>query len=40
VGNSLAVRIPKEIAAFVGLKKEGEVILMPPGKKGIAIEMR
>ncbi len=40
VGNSLAIRIPKEIAAFVGLKKEGEVILTPSGKKGITIEVR
>ena len=39
VGNSLAIRIPKEIAEFVGLKKEGLIKLIPKSKKEILIEL-
>lgn len=31
-GNSLAVRIPKEIAEFLKMKKESEVYVHPEGK--------
>ncbi|MBS3124477.1 AbrB/MazE/SpoVT family DNA-binding domain-containing protein [Candidatus Woesearchaeota archaeon] len=39
VGNSLAVRIPKEIAEFVGLRKEGEIRVVPKNKHEIALEI-
>ena len=39
VGNSLAVRIPKEIADFIKLKKEEEVRIFPKNKKEIIIEI-
>ena len=39
VGNSLAIRIPKEIAEFVGLKKEELVKLIPKSNKEILIEV-
>ncbi|MEW5896571.1 MAG: YgiT-type zinc finger protein [Nanoarchaeota archaeon] len=38
-GNSLIVRIPESIAAFMKLKKEDEVIIHPEGKNKIAVEM-
>ena len=38
VGNSLAIRIPKEIADFVKLKKEEEVKIVPKNKHEITIE--
>ena len=38
VGNSLAIRIPKEIAEFVHLKKEKEVKIVPKTKNKIEIE--
>ncbi|MEK6907146.1 MAG: AbrB/MazE/SpoVT family DNA-binding domain-containing protein [Nanoarchaeota archaeon] len=38
VGNSLAIRIPKEIALATGLKKGKEVLIVPKGKSNIAIE--
>ena len=38
VGNSLAIRIPKEIALLTGLKKGKEVLIAPKGKNNIAIE--
>lgn len=38
VGNSLAIRIPKEIALATGLKKGREVIIAPKGKSNINIE--
>ncbi|MBI3051147.1 AbrB/MazE/SpoVT family DNA-binding domain-containing protein [Candidatus Woesearchaeota archaeon] len=37
IGNSLAIRIPKEIAQFMNLKKGEEVIVLPEGKKQIKI---
>ena len=39
VGNSLAVRIPKEIVDFTRLKKEGSVKVFPRGRKEIIIEL-
>lgn len=39
VGNSLAVRIPKEIAQFVGLKKEEEIRVIPKSQHEIALEI-
>lgn len=38
VGNSLAVRIPKEIAAFTHLHKEGEVRVIPKNRHEILLE--
>lgn len=38
VGNSLAIRIPKEIALATGLKKGKEVLIAPSGKSNIKIE--
>lgn len=38
VGNSIAIRIPKEIAKFVGLKKGKEVLIMPKEKNLLSIE--
>jgi len=37
VGNSLAIRIPKEIAEFVKLKKEEEVRIIPRNQNEIII---
>ena len=37
VGNSLAIRIPKEIAEFLKLKKEEEVKIMPKSQKELII---
>lgn len=39
VGNSLAIRIPKEIAAFVHLKKENEVRIVPKSPKEFTVEI-
>lgn len=39
VGNSLAIRIPKEIAKFIKLKKEGEVRITPKSEKEMVIEV-
>ncbi len=39
VGNSLAVRIPKEIARFVGMYKEEEIKVIPRSKREILLEM-
>ena len=39
VGNSLAVRIPKEIAEFIHLDKEMEVRIKPKNKKELVIEI-
>ncbi len=39
IGNSLAIRIPKEIAEFTNLKKEREVRIIPKGKKEITFEI-
>src|SRR3989344_2598913 len=38
LGNSLAIRIPKEIALATGLKKGREVLIEPKSKNNIAIE--
>lgn len=39
VGNSLAVRIPKEIATFINLRKETEVRIVPKNSHEITIEV-
>lgn len=36
IGNSIAIRVPKEIAEFVHLKPGSEVILHPEGSRIIA----
>ncbi len=38
VGNSLAIRIPKEIAQFMNLKKEKEVRIIPKNTDEMTIE--
>lgn len=38
VGNSLAIRIPKPIAEFTGLRKNTEVTLVPHSKHSILVE--
>ena len=38
VGNSLAVRIPKRIADFLGLRRGAEVLVHPMGKDRLIIE--
>ncbi len=37
VGNSLAIRIPKEIADFLNLKKEEEVRIVPKNQNELVI---
>ena len=39
VGNSIAIRIPKEIAEFLNLKKGKEITMFPEGKKGLHINV-
>ena len=39
VGNSLAIRIPKKLAEFVGLKKGREVLITPKEKNQLTIEL-
>ena len=39
VGNSIAIRIPKEIATFLGLKKGKEVTITPESKRGLHIDV-
>ena len=39
-GNALIVRIPKNVAAFMGLKKEQPVFIHPEGKRKLVIETR
>ena len=38
VGNSLAVRIPKRLANFLGLRRGTEVLIHPMGKDKLVIE--
>ncbi len=38
VGNSLAIRIPKEIASFLNLKKEKEVRILPKSTSELTIK--
>src|SRR3989338_2858383 len=38
-GNSLIVRIPKEIAKFLNIKKEKQILIHPEGKNKLAIEI-
>ncbi len=39
VGNSLAIRIPKEIADFIKLRKEGEVRIIPKSQSELIISV-
>tara|TARA_Y100000310_G_scaffold86643_1_gene83507 strand:+ start:2748 stop:3059 length:312 start_codon:yes stop_codon:yes gene_type:complete len=39
IGNSLALRIPKELAQFLHLEKGKEVTILPEGKNGLHIEV-
>ena len=39
IGNSIAVRIPKRLAEFVGLKKGQEVLITPNEKNKLSIEI-
>lgn len=39
VGNSIAIRIPKRLAEFVGLKKGQEVLITPEEKNRLSIEV-
>lgn len=38
VGNSLAIRIPKEVAEFMNLHKEDMVTIVPKSQKELSIE--
>lgn len=38
-GNSLAVRIPAELARFLGIKSNTEVLLYPDGKRKLVFEV-
>ena len=39
IGNSIAIRIPKEIAEFLKLDKGKEVIIFPESKHGLRISL-
>ena len=39
IGNSIAIRIPKEIAHFFKMKKGEQVTLIPEGRKELKIEI-
>lgn len=39
-GNSLIIRIPKELAKFMGLKKETSVILYPEDKNKFCVAVK
>ena len=39
-GNSLIIRIPKELAKFMNLKKETKVILYPEDKNKLTISLK
>lgn len=39
IGNSIAIRIPKRLAEFVGLKKGKEALIMPQGRNKLSIEV-
>ncbi|MBI2141243.1 AbrB/MazE/SpoVT family DNA-binding domain-containing protein [Candidatus Woesearchaeota archaeon] len=39
VGNSIAIRVPKRLAEFVGLKKGQEVLITPEEKNRLSIEV-
>ena len=39
-GNSLIIRIPKELAKFMNLKKETKVILYPENKDKLCISLK
>ena len=39
LGNSIAIRIPKNIAEFLNLKKGSEVVIFPETKKDLHIQV-
>jgi len=39
-GNSLIIRIPKEIVKFMNLKKESQIIISPENKNKIAVNIK
>ncbi len=39
VGNSIAIRVPKRLAEFIGLKKGQEVLIRPREKNELSIEV-
>ena len=39
LGNSIAIRVPKEIAAFLNLKKGHEVTLVPTDQHGLLVQV-
>jgi len=39
-GNSLIIRIPKEIAKFMDLKKESQIIIYPENKTKISVDVK
>ena len=39
IGNSIAIRIPKEIATFLELKKGQEVTLIPEDKRDLHVQV-
>src|SRR3989338_1034002 len=39
IGNSIAIRVPKRLAEFVGLKKGQEVLITPKEKNELSIEV-
>ena len=39
-GNSLIIRVPKEIAKFLNLKKESPVVIYPENKHKISIDIK
>jgi len=39
-GNSLIIRLPKEIAKFMDLKRESPIIIYPESKNKIAVDIR
>ncbi|MBI2175895.1 AbrB/MazE/SpoVT family DNA-binding domain-containing protein [Candidatus Woesearchaeota archaeon] len=39
VGNSMAIRVPKRLAEFIGLKKGQEVLITPEEKNKLSIEV-
>ena len=39
-GNSLIIRIPKELAKFMGIKRETQVVLYPENKNKLCISLK
>ncbi|MEE8402846.1 MAG: AbrB/MazE/SpoVT family DNA-binding domain-containing protein [Candidatus Hydrothermarchaeaceae archaeon] len=38
-GNSLIVRVPKKVAEFMNLKKGGDILVRPEGKRRLVVEI-